>query len=381
MVLRESRVKKLVTDFFYESEVQINGDKAWDLQVRDDRFYERVFCSKSLGLGEAYMDGWWECHAIDEMISRILKIKYQKVFKNNLRFLPNYLLSLIFNFQTKKKSKVVAEKHYDIGNKLYELMLDKEMVYSCGYWENASNLDEAQLNKLELACQKLQLKPGLRLLDIGCGWGGMAKYAAKHYGVSVVGITVSKEQKVLAEEACKGLPVEIRLQDYRDLHEKFDRVVSIGMFEHVGYKNYLTYMRSVHRNLKDDGIFLLHTIGNNLSQSSGDYWMTKYIFPNGMLPSIVQIGKSIEGLFVMEDWHNFGVDYSKTLLAWHHNFNNNWDLIKSDYSDRFRRMWNYYLLSCAGGFRSRAIQLWQIVLTKNGLPEGFKNRILLPKGD
>lgn len=368
-LLELSPAKAFVTDFFTKAGIEINGSQDWDLQVYDERFYDRVLRDRNLGLGETYMDGWWDCKAIDQMITKILTVN-KNYETPNLRSMGKYLLHMLLNFQTVNKAKEVGEKHYDIGNDLYKRMLDKEMIYSCGYWYDAENLDQAQLNKLELVCQKLQLKPGMRLLDIGCGWGGMAKYAAQHYGVEVVGITISKEQKKLAEENCKGLSVEIRLQDYRLLDEKFDRIVSIGMFEHVGYKNYLTYMKSVYNNLKEDGIFLLHTIGNNISYRYGDDWISKYIFPNGMLPSVAQIAKAIEGLFVMEDWHNFGAYYDKTLMAWHHNFNTHWNELK-EYGDHFRRMWNYYLLSCAGGFRSRSIQLWQVVLTKNGLKDGF----------
>lgn len=374
MSLPQSSAKVCVLELLNTAGVELNGPNKWDLQVSDDRFFNRVLRHKNYGLGESYMDGWWECHSIDELITRILHAELDKTLKDNARFVWHYLLNQLFNFQTIRKSKVVAEQHYDLGNDLYKAMLDKEMIYSCAYWANANTLDQAQLNKLELSCQKLQLSPGMRLLDIGCGWGGMAKYAAQNYGVQVVGVTISKEQQKLAEENCKGLPIEIRLQDYRELNEKFDRVVSIGMFEHVGYKNYQTYMDVVSRNLADDGIFLLHTIGSNVSSINTDYWISKYIFPNGMLPSIAQIGKAIEERFVMEDWHNFGADYDRTLLAWHKNFNEHWPALKDKYGERFRRMWNYYLLSCAGGFRARQNQLWQVVLTKKGLKGGYRRK-------
>ncbi|MDH7528362.1 MAG: cyclopropane fatty acyl phospholipid synthase, partial [Ignavibacteria bacterium] len=252
-------------------------------------------------------------------------------------------------------------------------MLDKRMNYSCAYWKDATNLDEAQENKLELICKKLYLKPGMRVLDIGCGWGAFAKYAAEKYGVEVVGITVSKEQLKLAKELCDGLPVEIRLQDYREVNEKFDRIVSIGMFEHVGYKNYREYFKIAAKNLKDDGIFLLHTIGSNISTKSTDAWTHKYIFPNGMLPSLAQISKTVENLFVIEDVHNFGADYDKTLMAWYNNFKNNWHKLKDKYGERFYRMWEYFLLSCAGAFRARKNQLWQIVLSKKGILGGYSS--------
>jgi cyclopropane-fatty-acyl-phospholipid synthase len=182
-------------------------------------------------------------------------------------------------------------------------------------------------------------------------------------------------QANLAQERCVGLPVAIRLQDYRNVNEKFDRIVSIGMFEHVGYQYYRTFMEVAHRNLKDDGLFLLHTIGSNRSTvnlKEIDPWLSKYIFPIGMLPSIKQIGEAAEDLFVMEDWHNFGPDYEKTLLAWHENFERNWDKIKANYDDRFYRMWRYFLLRAAGAFRARYEQLWQIVFSKKGLVGGYQ---------
>lgn len=248
------------------------------------------------------------------------------------------------------------------------------MNYTCGYWKDVVTLEEAQIAKLDLTCRKLLLEPGMRLLDIGCGWGGLAKYAAENYGVKVVGITISKQQYELATERCKNLPVEIRFQDYRDVNEKFDRIASLGMFEHVGYLNYRKYMQIVHQCLADDGLFLLHTIGSNESTTQAMPWIAKYIFPNGMLPSITQIGKATEKLFIMEDWQNLGIDYYKTLLAWHQNFNAHWSSLKANYDEKFFRMWNYYLLSCAGGFNTRMLQLWQIVFSK-----GLKTRYDAPR--
>jgi cyclopropane-fatty-acyl-phospholipid synthase len=265
----------------------------------------------------------------------------------------------------------VGEEHYDMGNELYKAMLDKRLTYTCGYWKNAKNLDEAQEAKLDLVCRKLNLKPGQRILDIGCGWGSFMKFAAEKYGVSCVGVTVSKEQIALGKELCKGLPVEFRLEDYRDVNEQFDHVVSLGMFEHVGYKNYDEFMQVAHRCLKDGGLFLLHTFGNPVSEKAPDPWFHKYIFPNGMAPSIAQIGTAIEGKFIMEDWHNFGFDYSLTLKAWYDNFEAAWPSLKHLYNDRFYRMWRYYLLSLSGNFGARGFQLWQIVLSKEGVKGGY----------
>ncbi|MBU4141897.1 cyclopropane fatty acyl phospholipid synthase, partial [Patescibacteria group bacterium] len=271
----------------------------------------------------------------------------------------------------KSRAFLIGEKHYDLGNALYQNMLDERMIYSCGYWKNAKTLNEAQEAKLDLVCRKIGLKEGMKVLDIGCGWGGFAKYAAEKYKARVVGVTVSKEQADLARRVCEGLPVEIRLQDYRDISGKFDGIVSIGMFEHVGYKNYQTYMKVARDCLKDNGLFLLHTIGRNVARAATDPWINKYIFPDSVIPSTEKIISAAKGLFVLEDWHNFGVDYDKTLMAWHRNFKNNWDKIKHIYDQRFYRMWSYYLLACAASFRVRKNQVWQIVFSKNGVAGGY----------
>ena len=260
-------------------------------------------------------------------------------------------------------------KHYDLGNDLYQAMLDKRMVYTCGYWKNASNLDDAQEAKLDLVCRKIGAHQGMRILELGCGWGSFARYAAEKYGAEVTGVTVSREQVALGSELCKGLPVELRLQDYRDVSGVYDAVVSIGVMEHVGYKNYSTYMEVVNRYLKPDGIALIHTIGGNKTITHGEPWMDKYIFPNGMLPSISQLGKAMEKVFVMEDWHNFGPYYDLTLMAWVANFEAAWPELKPKYGDTFYRMWRYYLLTSAGAFRARYQQLWQIVFTRQGTPQ------------
>lgn len=335
-----------------------------------NHFYIRVIRSGSLGLGETYMDGMWDSSCLDKFIHRILKAKLQKKIHSPVDLF--YLLQArLMNLQSHNRAYEVGEHHYDMDNDLYRLMLDERMIYSCGFWKHASSLAKAQEAKLEMICRKLELEPGMRVLDIGCGWGGMAQFAAENYGVEVVGITISKAQVDIAKERCSGLPVDIRLQDYRDLNERFDRILSIGMFEHVGYKNYRTFMKKVRNLLNRDGLFLLHTIGNNISTTNCDPWFHKYIFPNGMLPSVKLLSESIEGLFIMEDWHNFGADYDKTLVAWFDNFDQHWPHLKEKYSNRFYRMWKYYLLSFAGAFRARHTQLWQIVLSPEGVAGGY----------
>ena len=355
------------------ADVKISGERPWDIQIKNPHFYSRVLAGGSLALGESYMDGWWECKAVDQLIGRLLKAKLDAKIRNSGQLIWGIIVAVIINQQGMSGAQVVGRRHYDIGNNLYRNMLDKRMNYSCGYWKNASTLDEAQEAKLDLICKKLKLNSGMVVLDIGCGFCGFAKFAAEKYQVKVVGVTISKEQAKLAQELCRGLGVEIKLQDYRNIEGKFDRIVSVGMIEHVGYKNYRTFFKVAGRCLKKNGLFLLHTIGGIKSVIRTDPWIGKYIFPNSMLPSQRQLTKAWEGVFKLEDWHNFGPDYAKTLMAWHANFSRNWDKIKNDYDERFHRMWNYYLLSCAGSFRVRRNQLWQIVLSKTDSAIGYES--------
>jgi len=362
-----AKLEKLLegTDIFF------NGENPWDISVYNPNLYERILTQGSLGLGEAYMDGWWDSDQLDELFNKFCSAQVKSRVMLDPQSIKNGLWAYFINRQSKHLISHIVKHHYDIGNDLYRLMLDARLTYSCGYWKEAKTLDQAQEHKFDLICRKLNLQPGQRILDIGCGWGSFMKYAVEKYDVSCVGITLSSEQIALCRELCADLPIEIRFADYRDLNETFDHIVSIGMFEHVGYKNYSRYMKIARRCLKDDGLFILHTIGNNKTVISVDPWIDKYIFPGGMLPSIKQIAKAIEGKFVMEDWHNFGADYDKTLMCWFENFSENWVTIKDNYDDRFFLMWKYYLLSCAGAFRARGNQLWQIVLSKNGVRGGY----------
>lgn len=364
-----TKSETILRELFDLAGVQINGKHPWDIKVNDPRFYERVLRESSLGLGEAYMDGWWDCESIDELISRVLKARLDVKVRGNWKVIYHLVQSKLFNMQSPSRAFAVGEQHYDLGNDLYRAMLDKRLNYTCAYWKNAANLDEAQEAKLELVCQKIGLKPGMTVLELGCGWGSFARYAAEKHGAQVLGVTVSKEQVALGMELCKGLPVELRLQDYREVQGMYDAVISIGVLEHVGYKNYRTYMQVTERCLKEGGIAFFHTIGSNESGTYGDAWLSKYIFPNGMTPSIDQLARAMSGLFVMEDWHNFGPYYDRTLQAWYTNFEQAWPELKAKYGERFHRMWRYYLMSCAGGFRSRSMQLWQVVMTRLGSPQ------------
>jgi cyclopropane-fatty-acyl-phospholipid synthase len=352
------------------ADVEINGSRAWDIQVHNENLYARLVAGASLALGESYMDGWWDCEKLDEFFCRVLRAQLDTRVNPRTWYL-DALKARLFNLQKPSRAFRIGQHHYDIGNNLYACMLDERMIYSCGYWEAAGSLDEAQEAKLDLVCRKLDLQPGMRVLDIGCGWGGTARFAAERYRVQVVGVTVSAEQARFGEELCRGLPVDIRMQDYRDINETFDRILSIGMFEHVGRKNYRTFMGKARDCLEDDGLFLLHTIGGNRSVAGTDPWIERYIFPNSMLPSAKQISSAIEGLFVLEDWHSFGSDYDRTLMQWFRNFHDNWDTLEEHYDERFYRMWKYYLLSSAGSFRARSNQLWQLVLSPEGVPGGY----------
>jgi len=358
--------KRIIEELLDLAGIKINGPNPYDPQIHDERFYNRVLSQTALGLGESYMDGWWDCEALDEFFTRALRARLDDSVKGNIKIWWHALRSRLFNLQAVHRAHQVGKKHYDVGNDLYQRMLDKRLNYNCGYWKNAKTLDEAQEAKLELVCKKIGLQPGMTVLELGCGWGAFAKYAAEKYGAEVTGVTVSEEQVKLGRELCKGLPVKLELADYRSVSGKYDRVISIGIMEHVGYKNYRTYMEVVDRTLKENGIAFIHTIGSNISVTTANAWTTKYIFPNGMLPSIAQLGRAMEGLFVMEDWHNFGPDYDKTLMAWYANFEAAWPELKDKYGERFCRMWRYYLLSSAGGFRARQTQLWQIVMTRLG---------------
>ncbi|MEK7617908.1 MAG: cyclopropane fatty acyl phospholipid synthase [Patescibacteria group bacterium] len=366
------RYKKVIEDLLALADVQIGGSRPWDIQVLNEGLYKRALSQGSIGLGEAYMDGWWDSPNLDQFFYKVLSAGLEKEFKN-WRLVWGYLKAVVLNLQNRSRSFRVVDKHYDIGNNLYSNMLGPTMVYTCGYWAGAKNLEEAQEAKMDLVCRKIGLRQGMKILDIGCGFGSFMKFAVKKYGATAVGISISKEQIKFGKELCQGLPIEFKFLDYRDIRGEFDRVVSIGMLEAVGYKNFRLFMKVVSDCLKDDGLFLLHTIGNNFSRKIGDPWLNKYIFPNGLLPSLALLTKATEGLFILEDLHNFGQDYDKTLLAWFNNFSSNWPVIKKDYDERFSRMWKYYLLSCAGIFRARQAQLWQMVFSKHGLLGGYQS--------
>ncbi len=366
-----NKQKQILMDLLELTGITINGQEEYDIQVHDESFYGRILKDPSMQMGETYMDGLWDVPRLDLMIDRLLRARLGWKIRKNKYLAFRILMAKTFNFQSSSRAFNVGEKHYDIGNDLYEAMLDKRMVYTCAYFKNTDDLDVAQEAKLDMVCRKLNLQPGQKILDIGCGWGSFLKFAAEKYGVEGVGLTVSKEQVALGMERCSGLPVTILLEDYRDHKGEYDHIASLGMFEHVGYKNYREYMELAHSCLKEDGCFLLHTIGLNYSVVKGGSWLSKYIFPGAMIPSIKQLAESVEKRFIIEDIHNFGPDYAKTLMAWYVNFEKNWPSLKEHYDERFYRMWKYYLLSSVGNFLSRDAQVWQILLAKGRNVEGY----------
>lgn len=369
--MSQDSLKQRAINLLEHAGIHIDGPAPTDLRTHDERLYSRVFAHGSLGLGESYMDGWWDADDLPGMFTRMLRAQLDDEMKT-LDTLIAHLKARFINLQRGENAFEIGRVHYDLGNDLFQAMLGKRLVYSCGYWAQARNLDEAQVAKLDLICRKLRLKPGQRVLDIGCGWGEALKYAAEHYGIQGVGITVSQEQAEFARELCAGLPIEIRLQDYRELNEPFDAIFSVGMFEHVGPLNYRTYFEMARRCLREDGLFLLHSIGHNSSPSRPDPWIEKYIFPNSVIPASSQVTEALQGLFVMEDWHNFGADYDLTLTAWRANFDAAWPQLKARYDERFRRMWHFYLAVSAAVFRSRRDQLWQLTLSPHGVPGGYR---------
>lgn len=359
-----SNPRIIIERLLAEADIAIDGPRPWDIKVHDGRFFSRVLTGGSLALGESYMDGWWDCPALDEMCARAIGARLDQRFARSFGNLLALLGSLLFNQQTRWRACKVGRAHYDLGNEFFEAMLGPNMQYSCAHFAGDDDLAAAQRRKLETTCEKLRLRPGMQLLDIGCGWGGLARYAARHYGCRVVGITISREQQRYAEQFCRGLDVEIRLQDYREIRDQFDRVVSVGMIEHVGYRNYRAYMRAVFRSLGAGGLFVCQGIAANLPGFALDPWMRRYIFPNSVLPSLGRLARAAEGLFFIEGMENYGPHYDRTLLSWEENVRRAWPRFAKRFDERFQRMWRFYLLSCAGAFRARSLQVFQILFAK-----------------
>ena len=372
--------EKLVRELLTSAGVEIGGAGASAIRVHDDRFYDRVLSQGAYGLAESYVDLWWDSDRVDQVICQLLEADLTSRVPRDWRTAAAWLRAQLVNLQTVRRAPQVAHAHYDLGNEFFAAMLGRSMTYSCGYWARAATLDDAQDAKLQLICDKLDIGPRDHVLDIGCGWGGCARWAAERRGARVTGVTVSAPQAEFARAHCRGLPVDIAVMDYRDpevlRRGPYSKVVSVGMFEHVGSKNYRTFMRIAHDALGDSGVMLLQTIGRSGWTEPSDVWVDRHLFPNAALPAMAEISDAASRLFVIEDWHNFGGDYDRTLMAWHANFER--AIADGDpcipRSDRFRRMWRYYLLSFAGSFRSRVrMQLWQVVLATRGIRPAYRS--------
>lgn len=361
------------------ADVEIGGDRSWDIEVHNAALFQRVLTMGGLGFGEAYMDGWWDCDALDELFCRLLQSKLDTVHIGGMKARLFELAGRVLNLQTIGRSKAVANLHYNMDNALFASMLGKTMAYTCGYWENHDSLDAAQDAKHDLICRKLKLSASDHVLELGCGWGAFAKFAATHYGCRISAVNIATQQVAFAKEYCAGLPVTLYCADYRDHSiynpkgHVFDKVVSVGLCEHIGWKNYAEFSALVASQLHPEGLFLLHTIGSDLSVTRVNAWTDKYIFPNGMLPSMVQLCRAFEEHFIIEDWHNFGADYDPTLMAWLRNFETSWPDHRKKYDDVFYRMWRYYLTSSAGFFRAHRGQLWHAVLSRCGSKAGYRS--------
>ncbi len=310
-------------------QASISRNRPWDIQVHNKALYAQGLNRGSLRFGESYLQGWWDAERLDRCFTRILQARLEKKIKTHDLFWLK-LKTYLTNRQTIKRAFKVGEVHYDLGNTFFEAMLGKTMVYTCAYWKGAETPDDAQTAKLDLVCRKLQLAPGITLLDINCGWGSSMRYAAQNYGANCTGISVSREQITFGAERCAGLPIIFQWMDYRDIDRQYDRVASIGMFKHVGKKNYAAFSDVARRATKADGLFLLHSIGSRSSVVGvPEPWLNKYIFPNGEIPALNGIITPEIPLFVLGNLHNFGSDYDKTLMAWHANFEANWTRFSS----------------------------------------------------
>ncbi len=346
----------------------------------DESVRRRIQRDGIFGLGETYEQGLWSTDHLDEYMDQVFTAPPPRLSPFVWsRLILGALDKRIFNRQAGRGAFNIGEKHYDLGNDLFHSMLDTSMSYTSGYWASADTLEQAQEAKLDLICRKLNLQPGQHILDIGCGWGNFAEHAARNYGTRVTGVTVSKEQAEFARKRCENLPVDIRLQDYREVDELFDHVVSIEMIEAVGRKNLPNYYSVVDRCLSEGGLFALQVIsGNTLTRTSDRrldqyiLWLVRNIFPDGYLPRADELVPPRKTALRIVDWHRYDDDYNQTLLAWAARFNENWSQIADQYDERFYRRWNFYLHGCAAMFRAQLIDVNQLVYTKGKTATRFK---------
>lgn len=347
------------------------------LIIHNANTYDRILTFGALGFCEAYMEGWWDeengqlfellgllnrNHVIDKARENITIPLILQVVKQRLKTLPILI----------QNSRKNVQHHYDLGNEFYRIFLDPTMTYSCGYrLQETDSLEQMQLQKYDLICRKLELQPGESLIDIGCGWGGMLIYAAEHYGVSGTGITLSVEQARLAQERIeqRGLSdrIQILLKDYREVQGQYDKLVSIGMFEHVGKGNFMTFMQKSAELLTPQGIGLLHTITTESNERNGA-WVDKYIFPGGYAPQFHELTQALWATkLVVAHCENLKPHYAETLKRWAQNFMGNRTQIAAldpAYDERFLRMWHMYLQSFEASFRYGNLQVYQLLFYK-----------------
>jgi cyclopropane-fatty-acyl-phospholipid synthase len=349
------------------ADIEIDGHRPWDIRVNDPAFYLRMMPNPAFQIGQTYMDGMWDCDAIDEMVFKLIASRvYAQHEKGGVFHLRN-ALARVRNMQSRARAGEVALAHYDLDLDLYRGMLDETLTYTCAYWDApGATLADAQRAKLRLICDKLELKPGQTLLDIGCGFGGLAAFAAEHYGVKTLGVTNSQQHCTVARTLYPHL--ELALMDYRELPalgRRFDAVASVEMIEAVGPKNFTTYFDVVSQCLAPRGAFLLQSFISPASRFVCNEWFDRYIFPNGVVPSFPQLHAASAMTFgAPTDVHELGLHYPSTLLAWDRNLRATWPRLRSRNDERFRRMWHFYLTSLAGVFRAEDLRLCQVLYRK-----------------
>jgi cyclopropane-fatty-acyl-phospholipid synthase len=356
--------KKAVERILSTVDVRIGGSRPFDMQVHSDLFYKRVLLEGSVGLGESYMDGLWDCADLEELVFRFVESGIERRF----RLLPGFVTMNALGHLVNRQPRSLGERtsrHYNTDNDLFASFLGKYKNYSCAFYEEGDDLDTAQLKKMDLICDELCLRPGENVLDIGGGWGEIAKHMASR-GCRITSINIADEQMRAAREHCKGASVDVVKCDYRDVAGTFDKIAIIAMMSHVGHKNHRPLFETVHRHLAPDGLVFVDTVGSAVSLQNGNPWIDKYIFPGIVFPSIQQISRAVEGLFVIEAVRNFGASYVKTLRAWNANLRRAWPRLSHRHDERTRRMFEFFFLTVAGFFRARDFQNWYVVLSPEG---------------
>lgn len=356
--------KHLITYLFSRADIRVGGSRSWDIEVTDPRFFRTLMKRGSLGLGEAYMDGWWRAEDLEAFFYRCIKSNLYQASQSLPFHVRRRLLDKLNNQQNRNKSVRVARQHYNLGNDLFFEFLGHYKNYSCGYFRDTDDLCQAQLKKMQQICREMAFKSGERVLDVGGGWGEIARHVATNHECQITSINISDEQITHARRHCAGLPVEIKKLDYRDLDKGFDKILVIAMLTHVGPKNYRVFMETLHRCLEPGGTVLIESVGSPTDKINCEPWTDKYIFPGGVIPSLRQIDRAIDGLFTRERTAEFGDYYHLTMRAWHENFTRAWPQLQLRYPEKVRLMFEYFFLSVAAAFRARSLLHWHIVLRK-----------------